>query len=399
MTDHIITDYGALQGSDCTAAIDQAVRACELSGGRVVVPAGLFLSGPIRLRSNVELHLAAGATLRFLTDPASYPIVWTRWQGIECFSHSPLIYAYDAVNVAITGVGTLDGGASFDNWWRDTKPVDDWNRLLQLVADDVPVEERIFEPGHGFRPSFIQPYRCRRIRIEDVRIINAPMWVVHPVLSSDIVVCGITVDSRGPNNDGCNPDSCRDVVISGCSFDTGDDCIAIKSGRDADGRRVGRPCENIVIENCRFGTGHGAVTIGSETSGGIRNVIARDLHITGPAVDHALRLKTNSHRGGLIEHIELRDTQVDSVTAAAILVDTRHADPDTTGSHHPTVRNVTITGLHVHQAPTTLELRDTPFSPIQNLTVTTATHPPRATSSPLPHHVPTRTTRGTCTSG
>ncbi|TDD26857.1 glycoside hydrolase family 28 protein [Kribbella turkmenica] len=372
MTDHLVTDYGGRPGADCTAAFERAVGACELTGGRVVVSAGLFRSGPIRLRSNVELHLAAGATVRFLTDPAAYPIVRTRWQGIECLSHSPLIYAYDEVNVAVTGVGTLDGGASYDTWWRDTKPVDDWNRLLGLVEDDVPVEQRTFLPGHGFRPSFIQAYECRRVRIEDVRIVNAPMWVVHPVLSSDVVVRGITVDSRGPNNDGCNPDSCRDVVISGCSFDTGDDCIAIKSGRDADGRRVGRPSENILIENCRFGTGHGAVTIGSEASGGVRNVIARDLHVTGPAVNHAFRLKTNSHRGGIIEHIELRDTHVAATAAAAVLIDTHHADPEVTGAHHPAVRDITISGLRVEQSPTTLELRDTPRSPVQSLSLTTA---------------------------
>ncbi|MFI7065523.1 glycoside hydrolase family 28 protein [Kribbella sp. NPDC050124] len=372
MTDHLITTFGARTDSDCSAAIDLAVRACELTGGRVVVPAGTFLTGPIRLSSNVELHLTAGATLRFLTDSSSYPIVRTRWQGIELLSHSPLIYAYDEVNIAVTGPGTLDGGASMDNWWRDTKPVADWTRLLQLVAADIPVGERRFEPGHGFRPSFIQPYRCRRVRIEDVRIINAPMWVVHPVLSSDIVVRGITVDSRGPNNDGCNPDSCRDVVISGCSFDTGDDCIAIKSGRDADGRRVAVPCENIVIENCRFGTGHGAVTIGSETSGGIRNVLARDLHFTGPNLDHALRLKTNSHRGGHIEHIALRDSRADSLTAAAVFINTHHADPDVTGPHHPTIRDISISGLHIRDAPSTLEVRDTPQSPVHNLALTAA---------------------------
>ncbi|MEU4607017.1 glycoside hydrolase family 28 protein [Kribbella sp. NPDC023972] len=371
MTEHLITEYGARPGFDCTAALGRAIQACELTGGRVVVPAGLFLTGPLRLRSNVDLHLAAGATLRFHADPATYPIVRTRWQGIECLSHSPLIYAYDEVNIAVTGPGTLDGGASLETWWRDTKPVDDWNRLLRMVRDDVPVEERIFPPGHGFRPSFIQPYHCRRVRIEDVRIINAPMWVVHPVLSSDIVIRGITVDTRGPNNDGCNPDSCRDVVISGCSFDTGDDCIAIKSGRDADGRRVAQPCENIIIENCRFGTGHGAVTIGSETSGGIRHVLARDLHITGPHVDHALRLKTNSHRGGLIEHITLQDCTVDSLTAAAVLIDTHHADPELTGSHPPTLRNITISGLQVHHAPKTLEIRESPQTPIHHLTFTT----------------------------
>jgi polygalacturonase len=367
MTDHLITDYGARPGVDCTGGIERAVQACALTGGRVVVPAGLFVSCPVRLRSNVELHVGAGATLRFIPDPAAYPIVRTRWQGIECLSHSPLIYAYDEVNVAVTGTGTLDGGAGLDNWWRDTKPVDDWNRLLRMVDEDVPVEERIF----GFRPSFIQPYSCRRVRIEDVRIVNAPMWAVHPVLSSDVVVRGVIIDSRGPNNDGCNPDSCRDVVISECSFDTGDDCIAIKSGRDADGRRVAQPCENVVIENCRFGTGHGAVTIGSETSGGIRNVVARNLHITGPAVDHALRIKTNSHRGGLIQHIDVRDTVVESVTGAAVLIDTRHADESVTGTHHPSLRDVTISALEVRNAPQTLQLRDTPQSPIHNLTLTT----------------------------
>jgi polygalacturonase len=364
MIDHLITDYGARREADCTAALDRAVQACALTGGRVVVPAGLFLSGPVRLRSNVELHVGAEATLRFLVDPAAYPIVRTRWQGIECFSYSPLIYAYDEVNVAVTGAGTLDGGAGFDNWWSDTKPVDDWNRLLQMVADDVPVGERVL----SFRPSFIQPYSCRRVRIEDVRLVNAPMWVVHPVLSSDVVVRGITVDSRGPNNDGCNPDSCRDVVISDCSFDTGDDCIALKSGRDADGRRVAKPCENIVIENCRFGTGHGAVTIGSETSGGIRNVIARDLHITG--VDHALRIKTNSHRGGRIEHIDVRDTVVESASGSAVLIDTRHADDSVTGTHHPTLRDITISALEVRNAPRSLEIRDSPQSPVQNLSLT-----------------------------
>ena len=367
MADYVITEYGAQSDTDCTTAIELAIRACELTGGRVVVPAGAFVSSPIRLRSNVELHVSAGATLRFLTDPKVFPIVQTRWQGIECMSHSPLIYAYDEVNVAITGTGTLDGGARPDNWWRRTKPSGDWNLLDQMVNDGVPVEERIFLPGHGFRPSFIQPFSCRRVRIEDVRIVGAPMWVVHPVFCSDVLVRGVTIDSLGPNNDGCNPDSCSDVVISGCSFNTGDDCIAIKSGSDADGRRAGRPSENILVEACRFATGHGAVTIGSETSGGVRNVRARDLHIIGPTIDHALRIKTNAHRGGLIENITLEDTVVDSVTTSAVLLTTHHADPHLTGTHHPTVRNIAITNLQVRSAPRTLELLDTIESPIRGL--------------------------------
>ncbi|WP_329001847.1 glycoside hydrolase family 28 protein [Kribbella sp. NBC_00709] len=370
MTDHLITDHGADPDTDCTTAIAKAIAACE-TGGRVVVPAGTYLTGPIRLRSNVELHVSAGATLRFLTEPAAYPIVRTRWQGIECFSHSPLIYAYDEVNVAITGTGTLDGGAGVDNWWRNTRPGGDWQRLLQMVEDDVPVEDRVFEPGHGFRPSFIQPHTCHRIRIEDVRIVNAPMWVVHPVFCTDVLVRGITVDSRGPNNDGCNPDSCKDVVITGCSFSTGDDCIAIKSGRDADGRRVARPSQNILIESCRFTAGHGALTIGSETSGGIHNVHARALHVTGSAVDHAIRIKTNSHRGGRIEHVTVEDTVVDAVTTSAVLITTKHADPEQSGGHPPVVRDVTITNLQVRSAPKTLEVDDSAQAPVQNLSFTT----------------------------
>ncbi|NIK57720.1 glycosyl hydrolase family 28 protein [Kribbella shirazensis] len=366
-TDRLITDYGAEPGTDCSAAIAKAIDA----GGRVVVPAGEFLTGPIRLRSNVELHVAAGATLRFHTDPAAFPIVRTRWQGIECFSHSPLIYAYDETNVAITGTGTLDGGASTDNWWRDTRPRSDWQRLLRMVEDDVPVEDRVFEPGHGFRPSFVQPHSCHRVRIEDVRIVNAPMWVVHPVFCSDVLVRGVTIDSLGPNNDGCNPDSCKDVVITGCSFATGDDCIAIKSGRDHDGRRVARPARNILVESCRFTAGHGALTIGSEASGGVQNVHARDLRVTG-TVDHALRIKTNSERGGVIENITVEDVAVDAVTTSAVLITTRHAEPEQFGGHAPVVRDVAVTNLSVRSAPRTVEIHDSPQAPVQDFRFTSS---------------------------
>ena len=369
MTDRLITDYGALPGVDCSKAIARAIE----DGGRVVVPPGEFLTGPIRLRSNVELHVSAGATLRFQTDATSYPIVRTRWQGIECFSHSPLIYAYDETDIAITGTGTLDGGASTDNWWSSTRPRTDWQRLLQLVDDDVPVEERIFQPGHGFRPSFVQPYECRRVRIEDVRIVNAPMWVVHPVFCTDVLIRGVTVDSLGPNNDGCNPDSCENVVITGCSFTTGDDCIAIKSGRDTDGRRVARPSRNILIESCRFTAGHGALTIGSEASGGVHNVRAQDLHITG--TDHAIRIKTNSDRGGVIEHLTASNVTVDAVTTSAVLITTRHAEPDNPGDHPPVVRDISISNLTVHHAPRTVEIIDSPRSPVEGFTLTSGETP------------------------
>jgi polygalacturonase len=376
--DHVVTDYGGGSG-DWSDALARAISECSAAGGgRVVVPAGRFRTGPVRLLSNVDLHLAEGATLEFDPDPRIHPTVLTRWQGIECHSYAPLIYALDAENVAITGHGTLDGGADRRHWWNWTgrhpgNAANDWQRLLEMVAGNVPVEERVFGPGHRFRPSFVQPYRCRNVLVAGIRLVNAPMWVVHPVLSQNVTIHGVTVDSHGPNNDGCNPDSCSGVLITGCSFDTGDDCIAIKSGRDADGRRVGVPCEYVLIENCTFADGHGGVTIGSELSGGVRHVYAANLRMAGPSLNHALRFKANSHRGGVVEDIHLRDTSVESVREAAVTIDLRHADDAVTGNHHPTVRGVTVTRLRVGSAGRALRLRGSRWSPINALSISDST--------------------------
>ena len=196
------------------------------------------------------------------------------------------------------------------------------------------------------------------------------MWVVHPVLSTDVVVRGITVDSLGPNNDGCNPDSCRDVVISGCSFDTGDDCIA----HQVRPRRRRPPCRRTQREHRDRelplrGPATALSPSAAKPAAEHPNIIARDLHITGPAIDHALRIKTNSYRGGVIEHITLLDSVVDTVTASAILIDTHHADPDITGSHHPTVRDISLSALEVRNAQCTLEIRDSPHSPVRDVTL------------------------------
>ncbi|HUR57399.1 MAG TPA: glycoside hydrolase family 28 protein, partial [Opitutaceae bacterium] len=255
--DFPITDYGAVAGgADCSDALRQAIAACHAAGGgRVVVPAGVFHTGAIHLRSNVNLHVAEGATLQFLTDPDKYlPAVHTRWEGVECMNYSSLIYAFEQENIAVTGGGKLDGGADWDTWWA-------WNdkrkgavkqkigrdRLLQLGENGTPVAQRRFGAGDFLRPNFIQLYRCRNVLVEDVAIVRSPMWEIHPALSSNVTVRGVRIASHGPNNDGCDPESCRDVLIEKCTFDTGDDCIAIKSGRDADGRRIGVPSENIII--------------------------------------------------------------------------------------------------------------------------------------------------------
>src|SRR4051794_6382642 len=218
--DFVISDFGARPGEDCTAALARAIAACHgAGGGRVLVPVGVWLTGAVHLKSNVDLHLAEGATLRFSPEPASYlPPVLTRFEGIECMNYSPLIYALEQENVAITGKGTLDGSANWETWWAwndkskgsPTMQAAARKRLDKEGTEGVPVEERVYGEGHFLRPNFIQPYRCKNVLIEGVTIINSPMWEIHPVLCTNVTVRGVTVRSLGTNNDGCDPESCRD---------------------------------------------------------------------------------------------------------------------------------------------------------------------------------------------
>jgi polygalacturonase len=360
--DFPVTSYGARAGGDFdnTAAIRQAVEACaRAGGGRVVVPAGVFLTGPIHLKSNVNLHVSEGATLRFSTDPAKYlPAVYTRWEGTELMNYSPFIYAFEQQNIAVTGKGTLDGGASDDNWWKWARrqgstpaPASaDARRLREMGNTGVPVSRRVFGAGHYLRPSFIEPYRCRNILIEGVRIINSPFWEIHPTLSQNVTVRGVNIYSHGPNNDGCDPESSKDVLIEDCVFDTGDDCIAIKSGRDDDGRRVGVASENIVVRNCTMKDGHGGVVIGSEISGDCRNVFVEDCKMDSPNLDRALRFKSNAIRGGVLENVFMRNVEVGRVAEAVLTIDLLY-DTGDKGPHKPVVRNVQIENVTSRSSP------------------------------------------------
>ncbi|HMP07390.1 MAG TPA: glycoside hydrolase family 28 protein, partial [Lacipirellulaceae bacterium] len=320
MRDFPLTEYGASPGGeeDCLDAVRQAIDAChQAGGGRVLVPQGVwFVKGPIHLKSNVNLHLVEGSRLKFSANPDDYlPVVFTRFEGTEVMNYSPLIYALDQENIAVTGAGTLDGQASNDNWWVWKRGGGDADiaRLVEMAEQGVPADDRKFGDGARLRPNFVQPYRCKNVLIEGVTIVGAPMWVIHPVLSQNVTVRGVTVDSHGPNNDGCNPESCRGVLIEDCTFDTGDDCIAIKSGRNADGRRLAVPSENIVVRNCTMRDGHGGVVLGSEMSGGIRNVFVENCYISSPELDRAIRLKSNSRRGGYLENLFVRDIEVGEV--------------------------------------------------------------------------------------
>jgi polygalacturonase len=232
-----------------------------------------------------------------------------------------------------------------------------------LAEKGAPVRARTFGEGRYLRPQFIQPYRCQNVLIEGVTIRNSPMWEIHPVLCTNVTVQDVKIVSHGPNNDGCDPESCTDVLIKDCYFDTGDDCIAIKSGRNADGRRVNAPSANIVIQGCQMKDGHGGVTIGSEISGGVRNVFAEDCRMDSPHLERALRLKTNSVRGGVLENIHLRNLEVGQVSDAIVSIDFNYEEGDA-GGFAPTVRNLSVRNLKSQQSKYALYLRGYERAPI-----------------------------------
>jgi polygalacturonase len=378
-----VTDYGAIGDgkTDCTRAFKNAIDACNAAGGgRVVVPSGIFCSGAIHLKSNVNLCLSDSAIIRFETDPAKYlPVVFTRWEGVECMNYSPFIYAYGQENIAITGGGTLDGNSDSLHWWPwKGKKADGWREgapdqnaarklLMDMGQKGVPVHQRVFGDGFFLRPNFIQPYKCRKVFIEGVRIIRSPMWEIHPVLCDNVIIENVDIVSHGPNNDGCDPESCRDVLIRNCSFDTGDDCIAIKSGRNNDGRRINVPCENVIIQRCRFKDGHGGITIGSEESGGVRNVYAEDCEMDSPNLDTALRIKANAVRGGVVEDFFVRRIKVGRVGRAAVEINLLYEEGEN-GGHFPQVRNIRVDSMSVEHCPRALSLIGFKNAVIKNIT-------------------------------
>jgi polygalacturonase len=356
-----IIDFGAVAGDASflnTRAIEAAIEQCHNKGGGVVlVPEGEWMTGPVTLLSNVNLHISEKATLLFSTDYQQYmPAVLTRWEGMDCYNIHPLVYAIDASNIALTGKGTIDGQASNEIWWwMNGNPEYGWKEgmnsqklagrpeLLAYEQNQTPVEERCFGIEGALRPQLVNFMNCTSVLIEDLTLKNAPFWVIHPVRTESLIVRGVTIRSAGPNSDGCDPESCNNVLIENCFFDTGDDCIAIKSGRNNDGRRWNIPSRNIIVRDCRMAAGHGGVVIGSEISGGYSNLFVENCEMDSPELLRVIRIKTSECRGGVIENINVRNVKV-GVCSEAVLHVTLNYEPGEpcVRDFPPVLRNVTL---------------------------------------------------------
>ncbi|WP_264538016.1 glycoside hydrolase family 28 protein [Flavobacterium sp. N1736] len=310
------------------AAFDKAMALCKKNnGGTIIVPKGIYkINGPIHFVSNVNLKIEKGSKIKFSDNPQDYlPMVLTSWEGTILYNYSPLIYGYECSNIVITGEGTIDGEGG--KIWKSfkTKENDGKNRSRDMNHNNTPLQDRKFGEGYFLRPQMIQFFNCRNILVENIRIENSPFWCLHLLKSQSITVRGISYKSLNYNNDGIDPEYAKDVLIENVTFDNGDDNVAIKAGRDHEGRsNTATPSENIIIRNCNFKGLHGVV-IGSEMSAGVQNVFVENCKTVG-YLKRGIYLKTNADRGGFIKNIFVRNIQLDEVEDCIYITANYHGE-------------------------------------------------------------------------
>lgn len=380
--DFVITEFGADQDSqvEVTEVLKKAIAAChQAGGGRVVVPAGTWTTGAVHLKSNVNLHLAEGAELLFSDNPDDYlPAVLSSWEGMECYNYSPLIYALECKNIALTGKGTIRAKmGTWKSWFGRPAPhMNALKELYHMASKDVPVEERQMAVGQNhLRPQLIQFNRCEHVLIEDVKIRNSPFWTVHLLLSKDIVVRRIDVVAHGHNNDGIDPEFVQNLLVENCRFDQGDDAIAIKAGRNQDAWRLNTATENIVIRNCTMVRGHQLVAIGSELSGGVRNVYLHDCDFTNNKKYKPFNIvfiKTNHRRGGFVENIYVENISAEATRDGVLGIDTdvlyqwRDLVPTYEERLTP-IRNIRVSNVTVEETSTPFKIQGDERLPIKEI--------------------------------
>ena len=325
-----IVDFGAVVGDkerNATAIAKAIEEANKLGGGTIVIPKGEWLTSKIHFKSNVNLHLEKGATLVFSGNPSDYlPAVKSTWEGMECYNYSPLVYAYQCKNIAITGEGELK--AVMDVWkqWfaRPKAHMESIKRLYNLATEYSPLEDRnMVNDTANLRPQFIQFNRCENVLMEGVSIQNSPFWTIHPYLSKNVVIKNVKVYAHGHNNDGIDPEMSQNVLIEDCVFDQGDDAIALKSGRNPEGWRLKTPSKNIVIRNCLVKNGHQLLAIGSELSGGIENVFMDNCSVVdGAKLNHLVFIKTNERMGGYVNNIYVSNIKSGKIDLGILGIET-----------------------------------------------------------------------------
>ena len=364
-----ILKYGAKGDGchDCCKAFAKAMKEAVKKGGlHITVPSGVyFMDGPLHLQSNVCIELEEGAVLQFTPDPNRYPTVNTSWEGTFLHNHSPFIYGYGLHDVAIIGKGTIDGNAmsSFATWRPKQKPAQ--QRSREMNHSGVDIAERVFGVGDWLRPHLIQLYDCRNVTLEGVKIINSPFWCVHLLKSENVICRSLRYDAKLVNNDGIDPESSRYILIEDIYFDNGDDNIAIKSGRDNDGWATAAPCENIVIRRCHFKGLH-AVVIGSEMSGGVRNVFVEDCDYSGYC-KRGIYIKTNPDRGGYVKNLFVNNCRFDEVEDL-FYVTSKYAGEGLDSDHYSEIEGLYVNGLSCRKASNAaLVLQGTSKKPITDV--------------------------------
>ena len=365
--------------SDAKPMIDEAMARCnENGGGHIIIPEGTyFCDGPIHFKSHVDLHLEKGAVIRFSDEYEKYlPVVFVRMEGIRCYNYSPLLYGIDLENIAVTGEGTLDGNGFL--WWdlmheKILNGIKPSGKLCDMARDGVPVEARVFgTPEDAIRPYFLQFLRCKNVLIEGVRFIHSPFWTVAPAFCENVIVRGIshktektTKGHTSYNTDTVNMDSCKNCLIEDIVIDSScDDSICVKSGKDQDGLLMNIPTENVLVRNCRFQNSGGMVVVGSETSGGIRNVCFRN--ITGIDCIYGIHIKGARGRGNVIENIDFEDIRMErcgeGITIGHVF---SHGSGDQ--DQIPVIRNISLENVTVTESLSGVILRGIPDHPVENL--------------------------------
>ncbi len=412
-----ITKYGAVPDGHQlnTRFIQNAIDDCSQKGGGVVqVPSGLWLTGPIVLKSNVNLNLAVGATLLFTKDKTQYPLVKANWEGYDQMRNQSPISAENATNIAITGKGIVDGNG--DGWRmvkKDKLTESQWRKLV-ASGGIVSKDGRLWMPSEGFakgqdmkdpgritpdrdeahyqsikdflRPNLLVLTKCDKILLEGVTFQNSPAWNLHPLMSSNITVRNIQVKNPwyAQNGDGIDLESCRNVLIENSVFDVGDDGLCIKSGRDADGRARAMPTQDVIIRGCTVYASHGGFVVGSEMSGGARNIYVSNCTFVGS--DIGLRFKTTRGRGGIVENIFIKDIYMKDIPGDAVLFDMYYMGNDPVPMEGekralpkvqmlpvdettPQFRNINISNVYVNGAKKAIFIRGLPEMHVKNIKI------------------------------